>query len=125
MESSNGKHQQLVERDLSPPKTQVNNYLYTHFETFASMGNGKLEYTLPNVAPTYQPLPPKPALPKEFCIEDLIEELLEATDMNPFITASALKQFISEQPSRLALESIFQSYIKASGEEEVCITTLA
>ena len=44
-----------------------NNYMYTHFETFANQ-TSKQPFALPTVAPTYQSKPLRPTLPRDFSV---------------------------------------------------------
>lgn len=97
------------------------NYSYMHFETFANSMDQKTSLS-PVKLPTY---PAKHTfqglveekIPQVFSIEDFLDVLTEATEMNPFITIKSLGNVLDGYKNGDTLRSIFSSQLSQGKEE--------
>lgn len=105
------------------------NYSYMHFETFANSMDQK-----PSLAPVKLPTYPakhtfqglvEEKIPQAFSIEDFLDVLTEATEMNPFITVKALGNVLNSYKNGDALRAIFSSQLSQGKDEELCLPELA
>lgn len=64
-------------------------------------------------------------MPSSFSIEDFLEELMEVTEMNPFITVKQLTTMLSKHHNGEVLKAIFTSELAKTKDEELCLPELA
>ena len=73
-------------------------FVYPHFETFANSSDKKYHKEKSVSPPKLSRLPdPKPRqtfLSSSFRIEDLLDDLIDSTEMDLFITADQLRDFL-------------------------------
>jgi hypothetical protein len=61
----------------------------------------------------------------DFSIEDFLDVLMEATEMNPFITVKSLANVLCSLDNGETLKAIFMSQLSRGKEEELCLPELA
>jgi hypothetical protein len=100
-------------------------YQINQFETFNN------EYKSSSFSSKMPPVivnPPRMSfdrLPMNFSIEDFLEDLMEITEMNPFITIQSLSKYINSHKISSVLKTILAKHLIISNKDEVCLTALA